>query len=240
MADTTENIPNKKAHTCCVCGYVTTWTTCMKQHLKANKPCGVPSDPVVFKQFYDRYVNNIKPIKEIKCEKCEKVFKSRNGLCQHRKTCKIVPKATATHDEIRVIIKEELAKVTQTQAKPAVFNQLNIFMNLNAFGSETFDHITSEHLDSFVQRTRSGQRDLAMYIHRHEKNKNILPANTPDRILVFNGEYYEPHASHDVFDKMLKQSYDLMLDHFQEHRVRLRREVFPTQDTYYIVADYSP
>ena len=73
------------------------------------------------------------------------------------------------------------------------YAEMHDIANLNVFGSETLDHITSEFLDKCLMRTNEGHFELILHIHNHSKNHNVLQSAEPDHLLYFteNGFMHE-------------------------------------------------
>jgi len=226
-----------KNHVCLVCGYATNQPTHMKKHLSRIMPCGdVTTDDPNYKKMIDIYINGIKPPKEEKehrCQFCNKQFKCRTSIYKHAKICtgkaKVEDKIKVLEDKVRKL--EEEPKIIQniTNNNGCVTNNIIIdTVNVNNFGSEKLDHLTSkqELLDQCVRRRDKGHGEFIEYVYyRTPENRNVMTSKCRNMVRVLENNEWFHRDKDDIEEEMIQSTGTVLTDHFEMHKRRFKKDM---------------
>lgn len=172
----------------------------------------------------------------IRCNGCEKVFKHKESLCRHRKTCTGV----STQDSVVKMLQDKIRNLeerlhTACSNSATVINnggnQQNIFVQMNPFGHEDISKITSNKsfLDKCILRRDKGGIELIKQIHFDPVNQNVRLCNDPTKSNycdVFTGRGWHEELKADVFEKMIDKIRHIFKTHWHENEDRIIKEKF--------------
>ncbi len=176
------------SHTCKRCG--TDFKA--KHHLKQHYQRQVTCEPKVSSQTYEQLLNIDFPKKEkpYKCKYCDKTFTLQSNRSRHQTSCEHNKTDEDNEESLRLntILIEELKDLRQEIAElrreqkgsSNIFhNTQNIYINnlqINNFGSESYEHITDEFVRKCLMNKISGAKSLIEKIHFSEEaplNRNV-------------------------------------------------------------------
>lgn len=162
--------------------------------------------------------------KYVTCNKCTKSFYHSN-ISRHLKSCKgEKTKAQETlesnlADLIDKKIKDALDKVLNVGTSgTSIVNGSNVnshnttnVVNINNFGSETYDHLSSDFIRSCLINQMTGMKELIKQIHFSEEcpqNNNVRVRSLKHELVeVKKDDKWVPTYAHEAMDLMIRKGY---------------------------------
>jgi hypothetical protein len=227
---------------CCPrCGYVTASATCMRRHLKRQKPCSaIMCEDVTVDEAYRAIFGGIDGrARPHVCDGCGKRFTSKHALKYHvGVACNAQSIATPVYSTpIADRAEARRGGVGAAVNVSGVGNVVNIQNNqtnvtINAFGRERLDHLTQQFLDKCVRRRDKGLVELLEKIHfdtDHADNNNVKITNKKLPFIMYHtGEKWVTDKKGRVLDRLVDKGHGIMQDHLDDHEDRLMESMSQT------------
>jgi hypothetical protein len=221
---------------CKRCGYSCKYKWMLVRHLQGKRKCNPSktqvSTDMLLKELEDQHNKTCLYF----CDTCFHGFKSRQGLCYHRKQCTTVATNEPIENnnaEIMETLRNMQEQITSIQSITVgttnitnninqTFNQtINQTQNINIivpFGQENTDFIYKlmSFLNECCSKPEAGVKKLIRNIHFHEhhpENYNITFAD--GKIMIFDGEQWcIPPSKNKVLDDTIEKVVDIMDTHY--------------------------
>lgn len=208
---------------CKRCGYNARSKYELRRHLQKVTPCTVKNENIAIEVLLEELDIG----KEYCCNKCGKKFAWSSNRYHHQKLCEVKQETTQElKDEIK-----ELKKQIQNMQTIVVNNnivnnnttnivQQNINIQINNFGSETYNHLTDEFITTCLQNEVVGVKDLIEKIHFSNEvpeNKNVRLKSIKNRIVeIANNESWVVQDATEAMDTMIKKGKRLLERQYYE------------------------
>lgn len=235
---------------CKICEYTTPTKWCLVSHLQKKRPCGVSTEfsrDTLIQELTKKTYNDV----TFDCEHCQRKFNNQSNRSKHLKICKKRPQATENQpptepqDNATITISvtefqnlkndlQDLKKVVKAllQDKKSsstvmgnqynTVNTVNTFnVQLNSFGHESIDHLTTDFLQNCIMNPTKGLSTLIENIHY---NKDI-PENQNIRCLSLKQNIFEKYVDSEwrtcdasnTLDELIKKGYRILNAHYAEN-----------------------
>lgn len=230
-----------KQFICNRCGYETEAKQALIKHLLRKNACE-PNIQDIDQQIQLKELQPVKRVpideteKKYACPGCFKAFRHSPNMYAHKRICKAIqqkktdpiiqtPTVVTTTNDVESLKSHirMLEEKIMSQSKPQnITNNIQIInnnLNLNSFGKETKDHITSEFLTKCLLNTDQGIKDLLTEIHFNPdvpENKNIRVKSKKQNLMeTYNdqGEWMAADKTR-TLDELIQKGYKIMFSHF--------------------------
>lgn len=183
-----------KEYICPRCKYTTHLKANYRCHLQRKTTCAPTHNDTPVAQLLED-LDGVEVVEyKFRCDRCHKGYASRQGLHKHKLSCNCEASASPPSnqvDQLTQMIKQMQEKLdtltsqnqpishTNIQTQNNIQQQTNnITINLNNFGSETYDHITDAYSTQCVLNKRIGFVNFIKALHFNEE----VPQNRTFRL----------------------------------------------------------
>lgn len=203
----------------------------LKQHYQRIVACEAKHSMQTYSELME--IDFPKMNKPYKCAHCEKTFTQQSNRSRHQNNCthNVNKQEQQGHaqevailngmliEELKDLREEikELRKEKQGASTSIVNNTQNIYINnlqINNFGSESYDHITNEFIKHCLMNKITGIKNLIERIHFSEEaplNKNIrLKSLKNSMVEVKKDEKWVAKDSNEALDTMITKGCSIM------------------------------
>lgn len=244
----------KMTFVCERCGHSFKCKHHLKQHLKRVTMCEPLSSTKTTAELFDE---NFEPkSKPHKCNYCDKTFSHPSNKSRHQSTCtarSVVEDATNDNqanqvfqqkasEQINMLLVEhlkelrvelaEMRKMQQTNVVNNINNQnitINNNVQINSFGKESYDHISTDFIKSCLMNRLPGVKSLIEKIHFSDEalmNKNVRLKSIKNSLVeVRKDDKWVPKDTNEAVDTMIKKGCFIMNKCYYEDTDIMDRDI---------------
>lgn len=236
MLNNTNTDNMSEEYQCTRCGYHTADITNFRRHLTRKAVCEPKLADVDISTLQQEHLAE-KKVKSHICD-CGKAYASRSGLFLHKKKCSVITPPVPERlehgldieklkEELKESIKKELMQEIASTSNDIVINHTtnhnhnnNLVINVNNFGTETYDHITPEFIKTCILNNTPGMKTLIERIHFSDDaphNKNIRHKSFKNQLVeVMKDNKWVIKDAHETADTLIKKGCRIMSRHYFE------------------------
>jgi hypothetical protein len=197
------------------CGFHTNYKKTILAHLQSPTVCRVKDgmNNIERKDLIDKM---FPPRDESACHKCQWCDKlvSKCNYSKHKKICKMKPTVDST-EELHAKVKQLESKLKELQnnqqTSVTTNNNINInnYIQLNNFGSESLEHLTQDFVKQCLLNNVTGMRNLIEKIHFSDEaplNKTIKNKNIKEKLVyVIDNNQWVVKSAQEATSSMIRK-----------------------------------
>lgn len=210
---------------CKRCGYKTRYKQALVNHLMRKNTCNATEQDVAPTKLIEE-LQGEKKAYHYSCKYCKKTFTTNQSRCRHQHSCIEKSKASEidTLKDRVAFLEQQLTTISNTSINiihnTTNIGQQNINIQINNFGSETYNHLTDEFITRCLQNEVGGVKDLIEKIHFSDEvpeNKNVRLKSIKNRLVeIANNESWVVQDAAEAMDTMIKKGKRLLERQYYE------------------------